>query len=275
MPCIAVATDFSPRADRAVDRAKLLQRQLGGQLCIIHATELPSDETPDLASLERKMRAATGLSGTEEHVSFLYPSGAVSTAIAKSCEEHDAQMLLLGPARYNSLGDFFLGTAVDYILRSTTRPVLVVKARANAEYADIVAGTDFSPGSAHAILTAAKMFPEARFHVMHAWCVPFQAFNKDAYVADEIEAESKALMDKFMAELASIDSNLADATSHLVRGDTVEALRRGLELNPASLVVLGSHGTSGFRQATIGSVTSDLLRYLDADTLVINSADAH
>lgn len=275
MPCIAVATDFSPRADRAIDRGKMLQRQMGGELCLIHATSLPSDDTPDLDTLNRKMRSATGLSGQEEHVTFLYPSGSVPQAISEICERRDADMLLLGPARYNSLGDFFLGTAVDYILRSTTRPVLVVKSRANDEYREIVTGTDFSPGSAHAILTAAKLFPQARFHIVHAWCVPFQAFNKDAYVADEIEAESEALMQKFMGELANRDSNLADATSHLVKGDAVQALRKGLDLNPTALVVLGSHGASGFRQATIGSVTSDLLRYLDADTLVVNSADAN
>lgn len=275
MPCIAVATDFSPRADRAIDRAKLLQAQMGGDLCVIHATNLPSDDTPDLDALNRNMRLATGLSGKEEDVTFLYPSGSVPQAIANSCENSGADVLILGPARYNSLGDFFLGTAVDYILRSTTRPVLVVKERANEGYKDIVAGTDFSPGSAHAILTASKMFPDVRFHIVHAWYVPFQAFNQDAYVADEIEADSKASMNKFMTELAARDSNLANATSQLVRGDTVHALRQGLECHPSALVVLGSHGASGFRQATIGSVTSDLLRYLDSDTLVINSADAH
>lgn len=275
MPCIAVATDFSPRADRAIDRAKLLQRQLGGELCVVHATALPVDDNPDVAELDRKMRSATGLSGSDENVTFLYPPGSVPPAIAKACKQAGADLLLVGPARYNSLGDFFLGTAVDYILRSVTKPVLVVKARANTEYQEIVAGTDFSPGSANAILTAAKMFPNARFHIVHAWSVPFQAFNKDAYVANEIEADSKALMKKFMEELVARDGNLEGATSQLVRGDAVEALRKGLELNPSSLVVLGSHGASGFRQATIGSVTSDLLRYLDADTLVVNAADAY
>lgn len=274
MTKIAVATDFSPRADRAVDRAKLLQSQMGGTLCVIHATELAEDEDVDLAALNRKMRLATGLTGSEDSVSFMFPSGAPTKAITRTCEQQQADLLVLGPARYNSLGDYFLGTAVDYILRTTTKPVLVVKNRAHAEYRDIVAGTDFSPGSAHAILTAAKMFPGATFHIVHSWQVPFQAFNKDAYVAEELEEDHTEKMATFMAALAARDSNLADATSDVVRGDAVDALRKGLELNPSSLVVLGSHGTSGFRQATIGSVTSDLLRFLEADTMVINASDA-
>ncbi|EAQ30345.1 putative universal stress protein [Erythrobacter sp. NAP1] len=274
MPTVAVATDFSPRADRAVDRAKLLQKQMGGKLLVIHATNQAADDQPDMDDLTRRMRLSTGLEASDGDVQFLFPSGAPTKAIAHSCEKHDVDLLVLGPARYNTLGDYFLGTAVDYILRSTTKPVLVVKMRAHADYREIVAGTDFSPGSAHAILTAARMFPEAKVHVVNAWQVPFQAFNKDAYAAEEVERDHKNKLAEFMAGLAEREGRLADATSETNRGDACDALRKGLEVNPNALVVLGSHGTSGFRQATIGSVTSDLLRYLEADTLVINSADA-
>lgn len=274
MPTLAVATDFSPRADRAVDRAKLLQKQMGGRLSVIHATNLAVDDPPDMAALKHKMQLSTGLEEVEGEVNFLFPSGSPLKAITLTCDEQDIDLLVLGPARYNTLGDYFLGTAVDHILRSTTKPVLVVKSRAHNEYRDIVAGTDFSPGSAHAILTAARMFPDAKVHVVHAWQVPFQAFNKDAYAAEEVERDHAKQLKVFMEGLAEMEARLANATSEIVRGDACSALRKGLELSPSALVVLGSHGTSGFRQATIGSVTSDLLRYLDADTLVVNSAAA-
>lgn len=273
-PCVAVATDFSARADRAIDRAKLLQQQLEADLCVIHATNLPVDDAPDTVALDRKMRAATGLTGSEDGVSFRYPHGVPPNAIAVACEQVNASVLVLGPARYNTLGDFFLGTAVDYVLRHTTKPVLVVKNRAHNVYGQIVAGTDFSPGSALAIIEAARMFPEAEIHIVHAWQVPFQAFNKDAYVADEVEREQTAKMGAFITELIAREPCLADATYELVRGGAFDAIRKGLELDPAALVVLGSHGASGFKQATLGSVTSDLLRFLETDTLVVNSQSA-
>jgi nucleotide-binding universal stress UspA family protein len=274
MTCVVVATDLSARADRAIDRAKLLNTQLNGSLCVVHATNLAADEQVDKDALDRQMRAATGLTADGDAVSFLYRSGSPPKAIANACEACGADILVLGPARYNALGDFFLGTAIDYILRNTTRPVLVVKNRANAPYKEIIAGTDFSPGSAHAILTAARLFPEAKIHIVNAWRVPFKAFNKDAYVADEVEREHREQMDDFLAELSAREARLKDATSKLVQGSVIEALRKGLELNPEALVVLGSHGASGFTQATIGSVTSDLLRYLDTDTLVVNASGA-
>ena len=273
-PCVAVATDFSARADRAIDRARLLQQQLDADLCIIHATNLAVDESPDSAALDRKMHAATGLAGAEDGVSFVYPSGMPPNAIAQACEERNASVLVLGPARYNTLGDYFLGTAVDYVLRNTSRPVLIVKNRAHRPYAQIVAGTDFSPGSAHAILEAARMFPNAKIHVVHGWQVPFQAFNKDAYVADEVEREQQTQLEAFVSELVERETALADCTFELVRGGTFEAISQGLALDPGALVVLGSHGTSGFKQATLGSVTSDLLRFLETDTLVVNAKQA-
>ncbi|MEM7779844.1 MAG: universal stress protein [Pseudomonadota bacterium] len=272
--CIAVATDFSPRADRAIDRAKLLQQHMQAKLCAIHATNLAADDPPDLGELNRKMLASTGLTAEKGRTEFLYPAGSPPHAIASACNKSGADLLLLGPARYNTLGDFFLGTAVDYILRTTSKPTLIVKNRAHTDYQQIIAGTDFSPGSANAILTAADMFPDASIHITHAWQVPFQAFNTDAYVAEELEAEHTATMGKFMVELTARNGRFGDATSEVVRGDATDAIRKALALTPDAMVVVGSHGTSGFKQATIGSVTSELLRYLEADTLVVNAAAA-
>ena len=271
---IAVATDFSARADRAIDRAKQLQKETGAKLRFIHATNLAEDDPPAEHELNRMMRAATGMKHSDPDVEFSFLAGAPTKAIANACERGDVSMLVIGPARYNSLGDFFLGTAVDYVLRHTTRPVLVAKNRAHRPYRQIVAGTDFSPGSAHAILTAAQMFPDASVHVVHSWHVPFQAWQKDQYVADEVEQGEKKKLEEFMSLLAEREARLADATSQLVHGSAVDGIRSGLDLDPGALVVLGSHGTSGFRQAAIGSVTSDLLRVIEADTLVVNTKNA-
>ncbi|MEE4200443.1 universal stress protein [Erythrobacter sp.] len=271
---IAVATDFSARADRAIDRAKILRDQFGAQLHLIHATNLADDDPPDMADMDRRMCAASGLSSDEKGVEFAFPSGSPPKAIAKACANCDADVLALGPARYNTIGDFFLGTAVDHILRNADLPVLVVKSRAHAPYDRIIAGTDYSDASAHAIIRAARMFPDAKVHIVHAWEVAFQAFNKDAHVAGQTQDDEQRQMKDFLAKLREKEPRLAEATFQLVRGNTISALREALQKDPNALVVLGSHGESGFKQATIGSVTSELLRYLEGDTLVINTKDA-
>lgn len=271
--CIVVATDFSARADRAIDRARQLTEALGARLCVVHAIDPADKQGLDKATLDHKMRACVGADegGTVE---FLFPEGSPPRAIASCCDDDDVKLLVIAPARYNSIGDYFLGTAVDYVLRHTEKPVLVAKNRARGPYHTLVAGTDFSPASAYAIIAAARMFPDAAVHVVHAWRVPFESWQRDRYVADETEKGEAEHMQHFLRDLAAREPRLADATSAMVRGSAAQAIRQGLELDPAALVVLGSHGASGFRQAAIGSVTSDLLGCIDADVLVVNTRGA-
>jgi len=269
--CIAVATDFSSRADRAIDRALQISDAQDQKLCVLHALDTAEADTADWPELNRKMRACVGSDEEPGKLEFVFPEGSPPKAITRICEEREAALLVVGPARYNSLGDFFLGTAVDYVLRNTTRPVLVVKNRVRSPYRNIIAGTDFSDGSAHAIMTAARMFPDAAIHIVHAWHVPFEGWNKDAYVADEMVEGEGGKMAEFRDKLASQEPRLADTTTQLVRGNPTTAIKDGLERDPSALVVLGKHGTSGWRQAAIGSVTSDLLRFVEADMLVVDT----
>ncbi len=271
-PRIIVATDFSARADRAVDRALLIGRDTESCVRVVHAMDYIEAHRADWAALDKNMRDCVGDAPCETE--FAYPEGSPPIAIAQAAQADDVKMLVMGPARYNSLGDFFLGTAVDYVLRNTETPVLVVKQRARSSYEHIIAGTDFSPASAHAIIEAGKMFPDAAMHVVHAWRVPFEGLQRDRYVRDETEAGERKKLNSFMSALSDSDARFADATSALVHGSTHDAVMSELETYGSALVVLGSHGTSGFKQAALGSVTSDLLRSLPADVLVVNTKSA-
>lgn len=277
-PCIIVATDFTSRADRAIDRALQLGRDTGRPLRFVHAIDPDTRKDHDRAELDRRMEQCVGYpEGTDQGsgpIEFAYPEGSPPAAIARECETQDCDMLLIGPARYNSLGDFFIGTAVDYVLRNTEKPVLVVKKRVREGYAEIIAGTDFSAASAHAIITAARLFPEAKIHICHAWHVPFEGFNRDGYVATEMEDEERAKLAKFVKLVAEREPRLAEASTGLLRGGAFQAVKDALAHHPDALVVVGSHGASGFRQATLGSNTSDMLRFLDADMLVVNTRAA-
>ena len=277
-PHILVATDFSSRADRAIDRALQLGRDAKRPVRFLYALEPANNAQPTEDELDRRMQQCVGYPrGTDQGggaIDYAFPEGSPPVAIAKACESADVGLLLIGPARYNSLGDFFMGTAVDYVLRNTAKPVLIVKKRAREAYTHIVAGTDFSPGSAHAILEAARLFPEAKMHITHAWHVPFEGFQRDGYVAEETASDEGRKLEDFVKALAQREPRLADATTGLVRGGAYDCVKDGLERYPGALVALGSHGATGFRQATLGSNTSDMLRFLDADMLVVNTKGA-
>ncbi len=262
---IVVATDFSARADRAVDRALMLGKELGRDVELVHAIEYAPGNKLDTAALDERMRAV--LPETDVPVTFSYPEGSVPAAIAGHAQDVDAAMIVLGVARFNSVGDYFLGTAVDRVIRGTGKPVVVVKKRPHRGYGKILVATDFSDPSREAIDLVASVFRDAELHLLHAFYVPFEAWNKAKYVADEIEGEAREKLAAMCDDLPQhVQSRIK---THLVRGNLCAAVNKVTSEEGIDLVAVGSQGESGFRHATIGSQASAVLENADADTLVI------
>ena len=260
---IVVATDFSARSDRAVDRAILLAEQLSRPLKVIHATELSENSQADRKRLERQLRELVRDADCE--VDLLCPSGTVPEAIIGAVRESGASLLVMGVARYNSVGDYFLGTAVDHVLRYSEIPTLVVKRRASGPYRRVLVGTDFSEASRQVLDQAQALLPEADFHAVHAYHVPFDGWQKAEYIRDELREHVDSEMAKFTRDHDHLEGET-------VEGETGRVIARALERHDCQLIAIGSHGHSGFRQALLGSTTSDLLRELDADVLVFPPA---
>lgn len=262
---ILAATDFSARADRAVDRAIRLGKELGREVELVHAIEYAPGQTTDAEELDRRMRDV--LPETDFKVRFSYPEGSVPAAIAGRAEEVDASMMVLGVARYNSVGDYFLGTAVDRIIRGTSKPVIVVKNRPHSPYRKILVATDFSDPSHLAMDWVATTFPDAEIHLLHVFAVPFQAWNKAPYVAEEIEAEARTKIGEFMDDLP--EDVQERCRSHVERGSLCSVTNRLVDDLGVDLVVVGSQGETGFRHATIGSQASSVLETSKADTALV------
>lgn len=256
---IVVATDFSARSDRAVDRAVLLAEQLSRPLKLIHAIELSHDCDRDGERLERRLREL--VRGADCDVELLCPRGTVPEAIVDAVRDAGASLLIMAVARYNSVGDYFLGTAVDHVLRHCEVPTLVVKRRPAGHYQRVLVGTDFSVAARQVLDKAQALLPDAEFHAVHAYHVPFDGWQKAEYVREELRDHVEAEMKKFTEGHANL-------TGETVEGETGRVIAKALERHDCQLIAIGSHGHSGFRQALLGSTTSDLLRELDADVLV-------
>ncbi|MBH5321068.1 universal stress protein [Aurantiacibacter sediminis] len=262
---IIAGTDFGPRADRAIDRAIALGEQLGREVIVFHARDLPPYSTDDGHDLDAQLREV--LPRGAQGVQFAYKSGSPPHAIGEYADEKNAELIVLGVARHNSIGDYFLGTAVDNCIRRTDLPVLVVKKRPQREYETIAIATDFSEFSVRAARWAAEMFPDAKLHLLHAFHVPYAAWNNAAYVTEEISGYAREKMDEFMKALP--DEVQSRITTHVEKGMLTSAINTLIAREGIDLVVLGSHGETGFRHATIGSQANSLLTSSIADTVII------
>ena len=267
---IVAATDFRPRADRAIDRALALGKQLDQEVTLVHALDNSPTKKSELEQLENKMREILPAGQAEPH--FAFPEGKAPEAIAQVASDIDASLVVLGPARHNSLTDYILGNAVDYAVRHCEPPVLVVKKRPRADYRRIMIATDFSEPSKHAIAAAAQMFPGAELHLLHCYHVPFAGFQGSDDTRRQYAGEEDAKFVEFTKEVSEELS--ITFTRHLVHRSLHEAICEVVDEENIDLIVLGSRGESGFRHATLGSQANAALLTTPIDTMIVSPVSA-
>ncbi|MDP3906542.1 universal stress protein [Novosphingobium sp.] len=266
---ILVATDLSARSDRAVDRAAALAQQLGVRLIVLHVIEAGSPLEANPERVQSAIRAA--LPDPRADVDIVPAIGPAPTMIVEAAASAGCGLIVTGVARFNHVGDFLTGTAVDHIVRHASVPVLVVKQRPHEPYTSILVATDFSPCSRQALLTAAALFPDAALHLVHAYHVAYESWHRSKSVQEDVTAETQAELDAFVQDPAIPDAVRARLSARLGYGESHSVVCDAADQVGANLVVLGTHGRSGFMPALIGSMAESLLRCVPLDTLMVRA----
>lgn len=264
---VLVATDLSARTDRAVDRATHLAQEWDVRLAVLHAIEPGSrlHTQPELA--EAAIRRSLADPGAD--VDILPVIGPAPTVILEASSSGNCGLIVTGVARFNHLSDYFIGTAVDHVVRQAHMPVLVVKQRPHSGYRSVMVATDYSSCARAALLTAAELFPDAAIHLVHAYHVPYEAWLTSEEVKQYVTDEAQAELDAFTADPAIPGDVRARIATRLVYGETHTVLTNTAYDLGADLLVLGTHGRTGFVSAVIGSMAESLLRCSHLDTLMV------
>jgi nucleotide-binding universal stress UspA family protein len=146
----------------------------------------------------------------------------------------------------------------------------------------ILVPTDFSPCSARAASYAADLARScgATLVLHHASDVPAGLHGDesiqphahgprvrlDAYAREGAEAR----LQREAERLRGSDAAPAIST-HFDFGPVQAAIARAAEASAADLIVMGTHGRSGWRRGLMGSVTEDVLRASKVPVLVLRS----
>jgi len=137
----------------------------------------------------------------------------------------------------------------------------------------ILCPTDFSPGSHHAMLQAARLAREADAELVlaHAWHLPPVAYAELAFPADAVQSmldDAERRLAESAAEVRRLD--IPRVTTQLLTGvpwdQIVELLRR----DPAfGIAVLGTRGRSGLDRVLLGSVAEKVVRHAPCPVLTV------
>ncbi|WP_176482789.1 universal stress protein [Sphingobium sp. D43FB] len=280
-----VATDFTPRSDRAIRRAVLAARKAGARLALVHAMAKESD---DAITLERKAdRLQTLLAESADTIihhdgvpcEYRLITGSECRALTETARELSAELIVLGPHKPNLLEDVFLGTIAELVLKEAPYPVLIANGVPSATYSNILIATDFSDSSMRAALTADAigLLEDVRVIASHAFETQDPGGVQPALISlsDDPQASERHEAEQAMREYVRA-TGIAPSKTVIVPmvTATAEMIRRIAERERADLVVIGTNRRSGIEKFVLGSVAQDFVRDAIIDVLVVPIASA-
>lgn len=270
---IMVATDLAQRSEAPFARAISLAHQLGGEIVVAHVVAPGSQSDRDL--VERNLAALIDRQSAGAEISIVAKvlQGSVPSALSEAAHQWGCDLIVTGIARYNSIGDHILGTAVDHLVRHSKLPVLIVKNVPQQPYDHLLVATDLSKCSRHALVYAAERFADARIDLVHVYHVAYKPVLSSELVAIDVQAEAEEELQAFIDDPKIPAAVRSRVGAKAVRGDLTEVIDQRLSADDIDLLILGTHGRSGFVHAMIGSRAAELLSWVPSDVLMIRESN--
>jgi len=284
---ILAATDFSPDARYAAERAAMLGVELAMQRgVLLHVLEKSWLETLKQfigtpAEIEREIIDDTlrSLAESIEKVSktsvfSLEPqvrTGNILDTIVETASGFD--LLVLGARGRHPVRALALGTTSQRILGKMRQPVLVVKRKPVNPYQRVLVAVDFSPNSHKALAYSSVIAPQALIHLVHVFEPLFEMRMISVGVSDEtieeyrIKAhmEAELEMTRFIKEVGMDPRKLV---RHVEHGRPPGRLLDMAEKWDPDLIIVGKHGRSRVEELLLGSITVHMLSQSKCDVLV-------
>jgi nucleotide-binding universal stress UspA family protein len=286
---LLVATDFSPAAILAGQRAAQIARQTQGTLRLQHvmSNSLMSDLrawlAPGQAWQERvHQQAAAALKGEASQLKDAIGSAAIETSlsdgapvqtITQAAHDWPADLLVVGAKGDNPLHHLLIGTTAERLLSKADRPLLVVRSEPEGDYQRVLLPLDFSPWSESAIPLARAVAPGAHLVLMHSFSIPFEEKLRFAGVDDDTLSHyrERARQDASDHLNALVDRHSLlpqDFTLSLTEGDAPAHILRVANERACDLILIGKHGRQVAEELLLGSVTRHVLAEAPCDVLV-------
>jgi nucleotide-binding universal stress UspA family protein len=280
MDHILVATDFSPRSDRALRRAAMIASASGAALTLLHVVDADRDRhlidsERDAASAVLADAAATLNNDDGIAADWLVKVDDVDAGILSAAGEVAAELIVIGPQR-KRLMDFFVGTTAERVLRRSTQPLLIAVGMPAAHHRSTLLALDLDEASKAAARKALEMgiFDHTKVVVMHAFDAPAEgmlkrAMNSPPDIERYVEAERQAAQDKLWALAKEIGLPPACRAVVSLKGSPARAILEAAQEAKCDLIVLGTNQRKGFARVLIGSVAENVIRDARRDVLII------
>lgn len=277
---ILVAYEQSPSADKALLEAAYLADKFKASISVIHALDADISQVFSVPlAKEWKGKVHAKVKGTLEQFYATHKAmvkikdvfveiGVPHKTIVKKAMDVAADLIIVGSNSRSVLGYVMLGSVADKVISHSPMPVLVSRAdRAHAKN-KILVPVDESLEAERAIVAAKEMAAlyHAQVTLLHAIDVKFYDYVDDGTIMQSIIQKAcvrlKALCQKY--DLGENFLVLTGNVSHVI----IDCIKEDTQMG---LVVMTTHGHTGFKHFMLGSVAQAVARYAPCDLLVIPS----
>ena len=284
---ILAATDLSESSDHAVRAAAALAELTGAAWHVLHAFEFESAQYPlaNAQPLTFQGQVAAANAALDEQLTRVF-RGKVSPAsrevmiyiafkaIRERARVVNADLIVLARHRPRPVGDAFLGSTADRVIRSVDVPCLIVPGPIKLPLRRILAPIDLSEPAMGALEVALKWGASLgasehppQIDVLHV--IP-QVFNfadvpLDAGGIHTQLAETVATVTK----RAGVDAGATIQQDVKWAESPADEIVKYAEESHADLIVMGTHGYGAFKRALIGSVAGAVARAANRPVLMV------
>ncbi len=269
---VIVGTDLSDASFPAIRHAAAWAAEHQRPLLVAHVLSATSFHRPDAAEVERALeKLVSSLVSIDAELSVLH--GAAHASLIQLASERKASLLAVGASGAGAFKQAFFGSTAASVARYADCSVLV--ARHDPKAGPIVVGTDFSDAVTPALVlggTEAKQ-RGAKLVLIHSMYEPSSPLNLlGPIVVSAPQPSEEARKAQHQAAVTTLESLLA---AHGGEGECVvledepgQALTSYAEKVGAALVVVGTHGRTGFARMALGSVAEIVVREAPCSVLV-------
>jgi len=205
--------------------------------------------------------------------------GEVRSAIPSVAADVNADLIAMGRHGHTSLGERFLGSQTERVLRATDRPVLTVPEQGDAVggFEDVLMPSDGSDTARAAVLPGVSLArsEDATLHVLSVVHVareagPFSAGGVTDEYVDGLVADAANDLDAFAAACEeAADDDALDLTRSVRTGSPPEEIAAYVDEQAVDLVAMASRGEGSFTGQLFGSTTNRVLGLVDVPVLVV------
>jgi nucleotide-binding universal stress UspA family protein len=285
---ILVAVDAGPLSDHAIRVALDLARRFDARIELVHAFGSPvlswslvpdkravGTRAEELNRARECVVAHVGALFTAEHGGRLRADdilrvvpGRPAKVVLDRAREISADLIVLGTLRRRPAIDF--GSTARAVLGKSACPVWVQPGPFR-EIHRILVPVDLSDESLLALATACEMAPRFRATVsaLHVFEVSsLAAVPWDGYVMlTDVEAIRNASLEVFEKAMKDFDWRGVEHDACFTSGSAADEILE--QARASDLIVMGTHGRTGFSSVLLGSVAYQVLKLTQRPVMVV------